>query len=309
MTTNLDRSGGLANSNLMPGSAAGSGGGQTAEQVQALIDASQRVLVPNADGSYPAAQRQHLLVSNASLSIGHQSVTHTTRPTATLTAFVNANWLGVFTTGSRPGAGAGNLGRYLFNRSVPGFERVVGGYNPIFGSTQYGYAAAGTPFGLTFRGAWGSEDAALEHLQADGEAVIYGDEMYIASDFVAGVGRNVRLGWQPVTGGLFDDLENLRYWQNATAQGTPPNNVSQLTDQEIGEFVPVSFPSLAGTRYLHLGLLRPYEIDTIYIAGEERFSSFSTTQTTTDRYYHSPQLRADLTGIVDLLIRIREGDN
>lgn len=300
MTTNLDRSGGLANSNLMPGSAAGSGG-------DGGDGGTDYILVPNSDGSYPAAMLRRLLLTNADLSIGHEQVHHATDPTGTFNEVTNGNFLGAFFSGGRPSAGA-NQGRRLWNKSVGSWQIGVTDTDGVFGFTAAGWANTSPPsYASPWRGAFGTEEVAINHIQAAGDHVIYDDRLYVMdSDFVAGTDRTVTLTWQPLSeaGGILD-LETLRYWQNTTAQGLPPNNVDQILNNEVGDLVPVSFPMLAGNRYIHFGLLRPYFLDTIYIAGEDRFSAFTATTTATDRYYHSPQLSTNAP--IDMLVRIREG--
>jgi len=267
--------------------------------------ATPYILVPNDDGTYPDAMLRRLLLTNADLSIGHEQVHHATDPTGTFDEVTNANFLGVFVSGNRPSA-APNIGRRIWNKGVDSWQIAE---TDGWGAFQVsGWANTSPPsYAQPWRGGHDSEAAALAHVQAAGDKVVYNDRLYEANaDFVAGTDRTVTLTWQPFSeaAGVLD-LETLRYWQNTTAQGVPPNNVDQILNNEVGDLVPVSFPMLAGNRYIHFGLVRPYILDTIYIAGEDRFSAFSATTTATDRYYHSPQLGTN--DAIDMLVRIREG--
>jgi len=268
---------------------------------------TQYILVPNSDGTYPDAMVERLLLTREHLSIGHEQVHHATDPTGTFDAVTNANFLGVFVTGNRPSA-APNTGRRIFNKGVDSWQ--IAETDGWAGFQASGWANTSPPsYAQPWRGAHDSEAAALAHVQAAGDKVVYNDTLYEAnSDFVAGTDRTVTLTWQPVDeGGEVEDLETLRYWQDGTAQSAVPNDASTLVDRPVGELVPLSFPmrSDAGDRFLHLAVRRPYIVAVIFIAGADRFSDFTLQETASDRLYHSPEVGS--MDERDLLVVIREG--
>ena len=194
MTTNLDRSGGLANSNLQAGSSGGSSGGPSTPHTE------QRVLRTGPSGEEPTPEVGSLWVTGETVSRGHlQENRQRPNRVNSYTEVTNANWLGVFFSANRPDASANN-GKFIYHAGVGSFQRA--GFQGFAGFGSYAWSNVGAPsFALPWRGAWDSEAAATEHVQATGDKVIYGSTLYSADDFTAGSAAMDVLSWQPVDEG------------------------------------------------------------------------------------------------------------
>ena len=265
-------------------------------------EAQQKVLNTQSDGSEPTPQAGALWVSNSGVSYGHVDVTHATDPVVNnYTAFTHSDWVGVHSTSTRPDA-ATHQGDYLYNSGVGSFQQSYQAWG-----TVYAWRNVGTPFSLTFRGYFETEAEATAHIQDTGEAVIFGDVLYTADDFTAGVDRTETVRWFPVDEGQILDLVTLTAWQDEMAQSTAPSDADLYEDQIVGGLIPVDFPRVAAgiDRYFHLQVPRPYVIDSVHIVSEDRFTDFTLVETATDRRYDSPEVAGR--SARDLLVRVSEG--
>lgn len=279
----------------------GGSGGLGESRVLEIVRENQRVLVPNVDGSYPDAELEKGLITPETFSIGHEQVHHATAPTGTFSEITPASFAGVFVSGARPSAAA-NTGRYLWNKGVGSWQ--VGETDGWGGFQASGWANTGPPaFARPWRGAHESEAAALAHVQASGDKVIYGDRLYQANnDYVAGTERESHITWQSVSENIIVPVVTMYVWRNGEAMGARPDDATELTAIEVGKLTPISLA--VGMIYLHIDLPLAYVLDVVYIAGRNRFSNFTARTTATRRIYDSATLGTS--SAIDILVRLQE---
>lgn len=192
------------------GGTPGGGGGITIAQATNLIleearagntdpfDASKipfepRVLEPNDDGSYPDPGETTVGKILAVESVGI-FYTHVTRHPATPnqanwdTLFTHADFIGVFHNADRPPAVNESAGTFLFNLSAGHWETVEH-------FTNYSVWIDRTP-PAGYVGRFPDRDAATAHATQNGSIAVIGDEVRVASGFVAGDPGDDEYSWE-----------------------------------------------------------------------------------------------------------------
>ena len=165
----------------------------------------QRILVPNSDGTWPAASAANLtkllLVPDDDVYQIHSEVTSETGPTVSWSTSLpsSLNVLGAYTFDSRPTPTAGRVGRRIYLTDRRRWQ-ICRRYDPsAFTDVYYAWANSSGPTGWLQQ--FDDEAEADAHATAVNDVAYFDGELQIVTSFVAGTVHR-RYFWDPLgTGG------------------------------------------------------------------------------------------------------------